>query len=62
MRLKKTVNRSSKLFFVFQDTLPDIPNPMILLKSAAIRYKIPAKQKTEPAFSLKIKIPFHFLK
>ncbi|ALQ46320.1 hypothetical protein ATN83_2205 [Raoultella ornithinolytica] len=33
---------------------------MILLKSAAIRYKTPAKSKTEPTFSLKIKIPFHF--
>ncbi|EOE1989937.1 hypothetical protein ACKAT1_000528 [Klebsiella pneumoniae] len=39
MKLKKTVNRSSKLFFHFPDCSPDISNLMIFRNSDGKRWK-----------------------
>ncbi|ASV19874.1 hypothetical protein ACKLKD_02525 [Klebsiella sp. 10982] len=39
MELKKTVNRSSKLFFLFSDCSRDIANLMIFRNSAEKRWK-----------------------
>ncbi|HDH0255761.1 TPA: hypothetical protein PIO47_000474 [Klebsiella pneumoniae] len=39
MKLKKTVNRSSKLFFHFSDCSPDIANLMIFRNSGGKGWK-----------------------
>ncbi|EIY4975974.1 hypothetical protein J8995_23560 [Klebsiella quasipneumoniae subsp. quasipneumoniae] len=51
MVLKKTVNRSSKLFFLFSDCSPDIDNSMIFRSYDEKRWKLRQKKENEPPFS-----------
>ncbi|HCI6431055.1 TPA: hypothetical protein NPO98_000893 [Klebsiella quasipneumoniae subsp. similipneumoniae] len=51
MVLKKTVNRSSKLFFLFSDCSPDIDNLMIFRNYDEKRWKLRQKKENEPPFS-----------
>ncbi|EMF1931089.1 TPA: hypothetical protein MAG25_001203 [Klebsiella quasipneumoniae subsp. quasipneumoniae] len=51
MVLKKTVNRSSKLFFLFSDCSPNIDNSMIFRNYDEKRWKLRQKKENEPPFS-----------
>ncbi|HCU0525961.1 TPA: hypothetical protein OUJ28_001161 [Klebsiella quasipneumoniae] len=51
MVLKKTVNRSSKLIFLFSDCSPDIDNSMIFRNYDEKRWKLRQKKENEPPFS-----------
>ncbi|EMW3188854.1 hypothetical protein AAEU20_000962 [Klebsiella quasipneumoniae] len=51
MVLKKTVNRSSKLFFLFSDCSSDIDNSMIFRNYDEKRWKLRQKKENEPPFS-----------